>query len=272
MSNGTRVCLGCHSELADSRRRYCSEGCRPRCSRSGCGKPVKSRGLCLSHYGADFRKRVPKHSYVCDWCGVEFSTGRKRTRELKFCCRDHQCKYVAKDSGFAEKRAATVRKAWLDKFTKDLVLYVPPRRVPVRRVNPIPPNRAPWKSCSCEICGLVFLSKQYEKSCSDGCAEVRGRLVKRAVEDRRRALKRNAFVAPVFRLQVFKRDDYRCQLCGGKMEMDAVAPDPLSPTIDHILPLARGGTHEPANVQSAHFLCNATKGDRGGGEQLALIG
>jgi 5-methylcytosine-specific restriction endonuclease McrA len=36
----------------------------------------------------------------------------------------------------------------------------------------------------------------------------------------------------------------------------------MSPTIDHILPLARGGTHEPSNVQAAHFGCNAAKGAR----------
>jgi 5-methylcytosine-specific restriction endonuclease McrA len=44
--------------------------------------------------------------------------------------------------------------------------------------------------------------------------------------------------------------------------MDSKVPDRLAPTIDHIVPLARGGTHEPSNVQSAHFICNALKGDR----------
>jgi 5-methylcytosine-specific restriction endonuclease McrA len=31
---------------------------------------------------------------------------------------------------------------------------------------------------------------------------------------------------------------------------------------DHILPLKHGGRHEYSNVQTAHFLCNSTKGAR----------
>jgi 5-methylcytosine-specific restriction endonuclease McrA len=36
----------------------------------------------------------------------------------------------------------------------------------------------------------------------------------------------------------------------------------MAPTIDHVLALAAGGTHEMANVQAAHFICNSLKGDR----------
>ncbi|NEA63940.1 HNH endonuclease [Streptomyces sp. SID12488] len=44
--------------------------------------------------------------------------------------------------------------------------------------------------------------------------------------------------------------------------MDSRVPSPMAPTLDHIVPLARGGSHEPANVQAAHFLCNNKKNDR----------
>lgn len=39
-------------------------------------------------------------------------------------------------------------------------------------------------------------------------------------------------------------------------------PDRLAPTLDHIIPLAAGGTHEPSNCQCAHFSCNSAKGAR----------
>jgi hypothetical protein len=42
--------------------------------------------------------------------------------------------------------------------------------------------------------------------------------------------------------------------------------------MDHVIPLAKGGTHEPANVRCAHFLCNALKGDGAMGEQMLLFG
>jgi len=42
--------------------------------------------------------------------------------------------------------------------------------------------------------------------------------------------------------------------------------------LDHIIPIAAGGEHTPANLQLAHFLCNSIKRHLGGGEQLMLFG
>jgi 5-methylcytosine-specific restriction endonuclease McrA len=61
---------------------------------------------------------------------------------------------------------------------------------------------------------------------------------------------------------VYSRDDYRCGLCGELLAMNEVAPHPLSASVDHIIPLARGGMHTWDNVQAAHFLCNAKKSDK----------
>lgn len=54
------------------------------------------------------------------------------------------------------------------------------------------------------------------------------------------------------RLIVLERDDGVCGICGGDV-------DPLAFTIDHIIPIARGGPHEMANLQLAHKLCNNRK-------------
>jgi 5-methylcytosine-specific restriction endonuclease McrA len=45
-----------------------------------------------------------------------------------------------------------------------------------------------------------------------------------------------------------------------------------APTVDHIVPLDAGGDDTRANVQLAHRRCNSQKGNRGGGEQLRLVG
>lgn len=90
--------------------------------------------------------------------------------------------------------------------------------------------------------------------------------------DKRRARKRDAYVEDVYRAKIYKRDHNRCQLCRKPMNMAAVVPHPRAPTLDHIIPLACGGTHEPSNVQAAHFICNSRKSHQGGGEQLLLIG
>jgi 5-methylcytosine-specific restriction endonuclease McrA len=72
---------------------------------------------------------------------------------------------------------------------------------------------------------------------------------------RREARRRKAFVADVRPLEIFERDGWVCGICG-----DIVTPKDAS--IDHVIPFARGGTHEPANVQTAHHLCNSRKGAR----------
>lgn len=96
-------------------------------------------------------------------------------------------------------------------------------------------------------------------------------MAKREAKHRRRAIKRNAFVANVSPQKVFERDGWKCHLCGKAINRKAVVPHPKAPTIDHVIPLASGGTHEPLNCRAAHFLCNSIKGDRGGGEQLLLV-
>lgn len=79
---------------------------------------------------------------------------------------------------------------------------------------------------------------------------------------RRRAKKLNQFVANVDRHEIFKRDWHTCMICKKPLDMNLKWPDPMSPSIDHIIAIANGGTHEPANVQAAHLSCNISKGNR----------
>jgi 5-methylcytosine-specific restriction endonuclease McrA len=70
------------------------------------------------------------------------------------------------------------------------------------------------------------------------------------------------------------RDNGICQICGKKIATKQRAPHPYSASLDHIIPLAKGGTHEPKNVRLVHFICNSLKGDRTSvyGDQLLLFG
>lgn len=53
-----------------------------------------------------------------------------------------------------------------------------------------------------------------------------------------------------------------CALCGQAMDRSLRPPHPLAPTLDHILPMVEGGTHERSNLQLVHLRCNASKGGR----------
>lgn len=72
--------------------------------------------------------------------------------------------------------------------------------------------------------------------------------------------------------EIFKRDGWLCGHCRKKIDRHLGYPHPQSASLDHVVPLAEGGEHTRANVRAAHLYCNVSRGHRGGGEQLALIG
>ena len=54
-----------------------------------------------------------------------------------------------------------------------------------------------------------------------------------------------------------------CGICGRPVDFNRLFPDPWSATIDHIIPIAKGGS--PANLENlqlAHLRCNRMKSTR----------
>lgn len=76
---------------------------------------------------------------------------------------------------------------------------------------------------------------------------------------RRRACILSARADTISAWAVFRRNDWICQICGQPVSPKEKHPSPLSPTIDHVIPLSRGGTHTWDNVQLAHLNCNKQK-------------
>jgi 5-methylcytosine-specific restriction endonuclease McrA len=64
--------------------------------------------------------------------------------------------------------------------------------------------------------------------------------------------KRTSYRGMAERLILLEQYDSACGICGEDL-------DPLNFTVDHIIPIARGGLHEMANLQPAHALCNNRK-------------
>lgn len=58
---------------------------------------------------------------------------------------------------------------------------------------------------------------------------------------------------------IFERDDWTCGICGNVIDARLEWPHPLSASLDHILPLSRGGPDTASNVQAAHLRCNNKK-------------
>lgn len=54
-----------------------------------------------------------------------------------------------------------------------------------------------------------------------------------------------------------------CGICGREIDPSFKYPHPLSATVDHIIPVAKGGhPSELSNLQAAHRCCNRWKSDR----------
>lgn len=61
---------------------------------------------------------------------------------------------------------------------------------------------------------------------------------------------------------VFKEFGAVCYLCGMAIDMALLANHKFSATIDHIIPLSRGGSHNLENTRPAHLSCNSKKHDK----------
>lgn len=58
------------------------------------------------------------------------------------------------------------------------------------------------------------------------------------------------------RFSIFRRDNYRCQICGRNAQEHGVVLE-----VDHRIPRAKGGTDDPTNLWTLCFECNRGKRD-----------
>lgn len=111
----------------------------------------------------------------------------------------------------------------------------------------------------CAQCNFMYVGTPQRRFCSPGCG---AKYHFQADRDRRRAVGLGRPAETIFRLTIFERDRWRCGICRDPVDRDRKHPDPLSASLDHVIPLARGGTHSDGNVQLAHLACNIAKGAR----------
>lgn len=125
----------------------------------------------------------------------------------------------------------------------------------------------------CSVCQepLPLGSTRKRKYCI-ACGLERRRARGRDQVHQRRAWKLKGASEKIDSLEIFERDGWKCGLCHQKVDSQLVWPHRMSPSLDHIVPLSKGGDHVRTNVHLAHLTCNLSKRDRGGGEQLMLFG
>lgn len=61
--------------------------------------------------------------------------------------------------------------------------------------------------------------------------------------------------------QLIVRDGPACGICGIVIDFALAHPDRSAATVDHVVPVSKGGTSDLPNLQLAHRRCNEEKGD-----------
>lgn len=118
----------------------------------------------------------------------------------------------------------------------------------------------------CDNCGELLIGDK--KYCNKKCRDRQHDHIK----SRRRInnAKNNGTIDKGITLdKLILRDNNTCYICGSLCDKEDyyyidnyfVAGD-LYPSIDHIKPLAKGGTHTWENIKLAHKHCNSLKGDK----------
>lgn len=113
----------------------------------------------------------------------------------------------------------------------------------------------------CRECSLDFAPEYGNLRrlfCSQACLERRNSRVNKAT---RRARSRGNEHQPIDPFDIFERDNWRCHMCRVRTPRSLRGTHHgNAPELDHILPLAAGGTHTQDNVACACRKCNQNKG------------
>lgn len=121
----------------------------------------------------------------------------------------------------------------------------------------------------CKVCGreycIAVTGYNSGKYCSERCQNLKYR----ADHDERRI--KRMYSRPhdddITLRKLYKRDGGVCYLCGHQCNYNDCTREngnfiagPMYPSVDHVVPLAKGGTHTWDNVRLAHMKCNSAKG------------
>lgn len=202
------------------------------CGTDGCERKRHARGLCASCYAKQYKaKRATKRD--CAYCSTTFRAYHPDTE----CC-----------SNTCTQRH---RFGWAPTMAEIVVTSK------VKTVRVIPSKRSRWFACKCDVCGTGFIAEGYHATCSPEC------------QARYRRARGKFKVSDSVRLSVYRRDGWDCQICHTPTSRTYTHGDPLSPTLDHVVPQSQTPypDNAPANLRLAHALCNAIRGDRPGSDQ-----
>lgn len=214
----------------------------------------------------------------CQKCGTEF------VRSVYFLRRGNvrcvECQKAETQKRNEAKRQIAAQEAETRKIEREWYRLAHPPKKAYEEQHEAFLNR----SGICEICGKPYTVREYVESCgmkyarncgvcSEKCHKIklnrstRKARKERGVRDnhRHRAKKHGvAYDSSITLKKLVERDGLKCAICGEVCDWNdhswSKYSGPMYPSIDHIVPMAKGGPHTWENVQVAHIICNSEKG------------
>lgn len=118
---------------------------------------------------------------------------------------------------------------------------------------------------ACKCCGSLFIPSKRYAYCSTECA--------RKVANNHKDSRLKGHTDKDWNITVpalVARDNNICYLCGEQCNSNDYRitdegyfiAGPTYPSVDHVVPIAKGGKHKWDNVKLAHLICNTKKSDK----------
>lgn len=289
-----RKCKTCKSPSGD--RPFCSSECERRfgvktCLVCGAEFAVKSAGVktktCSDECAKQSRaitRGSPSRDRTCVGCGAAFRMKNGTRRKGLYCSRE--CAFKNKrEWGVNAQSGKTLREldkeytaaeklkvanalamgavAWMQGWKQCMWCYATywSRGVATTCGQACERQLTIGGTRLCTGCGIDMDRRQGKSRSCARCKAEKLKSTRQRIKARRKMVVKSRCIEMVVGKKVFKADRYHCWICLGVCKRQYSSSDPASPTVDHVVPLAKGGEHSYANCRTAHAICNSLKSD-----------
>ena len=238
--DSSKTCVNCGSvfypsNYASQIQRFCSDNCRQHNFWKDKERPKKPKTIANCRYCGNLYEKNGRSSYCSVSCKEkQYEKDKNRGRKIRFYKVD--CEYCkTKELSKVEKRYCSDRCA--DKH------YEIKRRNRKRKLK------------KCKICNSWHSKRGVYCSIKCGKKAHKHRSSERMILAR----KNGQFDADIDIYKLIERDGGCCYLCGDDVLFSYNFNHPKYPTIEHVVPISKGGTHSWDNVMVACRDCNTRK-------------
>jgi len=100
-----------------------------------------------------------------------------------------------------------------------------------------------------------YAGRLYHPSCSKEAESARYRI---------KTVKRQKHTNPyrISHEQVVRAYGDNCHICQKPIDLDLPRTNRFGLTVDHVIPVSKGGTDDLSNLRPAHWICNIIKSDK----------